>query len=104
MSNQEEVYVITPYQVSEAIAEGKKIYYNHLQRHWCFCFTMALLRLEEFGKRSFYANFTEGKNIISLKDTVRNHEVMIPGLLSIHAISDCNTVPMFHGVARKEKS
>ena len=24
MSNQEEVYVITPYQVSEAIAEGKK--------------------------------------------------------------------------------
>ena len=54
VSNQEEVHVIIPYQVSEAIANGKKIYYNHLQRHWCFCFIVALLRLEEFGKKSLY--------------------------------------------------
>ena len=60
--------------------------------------------LKNLEKDLYMTNFTEGKNIISLKDTGRNHEVMIPGLLSIHAISDCNTVPMFYGVARKEKS
>ena len=47
-------------------------------------------------------DFTEGKNIISIKYTVRKHEPLIPDLLSVHALSGCDTVPMYFGIGKKK--
>ena len=50
----------------------------------------------------YMADFTEGKNIISVKDTVKKHKVLISGLLSVHAKSGCDTVPINYGIGRKK--
>ena len=47
------------------------------------------------------ADFTEGKNIISIKDIVKNHKVFIIGLLSAHAVSSCDTVPIYYRTGKK---
>ena len=47
-------------------------------------------------------DFTEDKNIISIKDTVKKHTVLIPRLLSALAISGCDTVPMYYGIGKRK--
>lgn len=48
------------------------------------------------------ANFTEDKYIISIKDTVKKHRVLIPGLLSAHTTLDCDTIPVYYGIGEKK--
>ena len=47
------------------------------------------------------ADFTEGKNIISIKDIVKNHKVFIIGWFSAHAVSSCDTVPIYCRIGKK---
>ena len=56
----------------------------------CYCYD-----LKDWEINLYMANFKEVKNIISIKDTVKKHKVLIPGLLSLHAISDCDTAPIY---------
>ena len=51
----------------------------------------------------YIVDFTEGKNIISIKDTVKKYKVLILGLLSEHAISGCDTAPIYYGIGKKRK-
>ena len=48
------------------------------------------------------ADFTDGKSIISIKDTVKKQKLLIPGLLSVHPKSGCDTVPMYYGTEEKK--
>ena len=39
---------------------------------------------------------------MSINDTLKNHKVLILGLLPAHAISSCDTVPMYCGTGKKK--
>ena len=68
-STQEEADVIIPYQVSEAIVDGKKsikvICEETVSALLCFCYN-----LQNWEIDLYMADFTERKSIISIKDTV----------------------------------
>ena len=46
--------------------------------------------------------FSEEKSLISIKQTVHHHRDLIPSLLSTHALSGCDTVPMMFGIGKKK--
>ena len=46
--------------------------------------------------------FKEKKNIISIKDSVKKHIEVFPQVLSLHALTGCNSVPMMYGVGKKK--
>ena len=50
----------------------------------------------------YMADFKEWKNIISIKDIVKKHKVLIPGVSSAHAISDCDIAPIYYGIGKKK--
>ena len=50
----------------------------------------------------YMANFTEDKYIISIKDTVKKHRVLTPGLLSAHTTLGCDTIPVCFGIGEKK--
>ena len=68
-STQEEADVIIPYQVSEAIVDGKKsikvICEETVSALLCLCYN-----LQNWEIDLYMADFTERKSIISIKDTV----------------------------------
>ena len=50
------------------------------------------------------ADFTEGKNIISIKKTIKKHKAIsgCDTVHAIHAISGCDTVSMYYGKVKKK--
>ena len=48
------------------------------------------------------AEFSEGKSIISIKDSVKTHNQLIPDLLSVHALTGCDSVSMMYGIGKKK--
>ena len=48
------------------------------------------------------SEFGERRTIISIRDTVKNHKQLIPGLLSAHAQTGCDTVPMMYSIGKKK--
>ena len=50
----------------------------------------------------FYkANFSEGKNITSIKGIVKKHKALILVLLSMHVLPGCDSVPAMFGIGKK---
>ena len=46
--------------------------------------------------------FKEGKNVISIKDSVKKHIDIIPQIMDMHAMACCDSAPKFYGVSKKE--
>ena len=84
--------IIIPYQVLEAIADGK-IILKSTAKAQMFPFGFATVTAEEL-ENIYMTHYTERKNIISIKDTVKTHKVLIPELLYIHAKLGCGTAPI----------
>ena len=101
-STQEEADCIIPYQVSEAIADEKNSVKIICEDTDVFILLPHCYDLKNWEMDLYMAGFMEGKNIISIKDAVKKHKVLIPGLLSVHATSGCDTVPMYYGTGKKE--
>ena len=101
-SRQEEADVIIPYQVSEAIADGKKSVKVICEDTDVFVLLCHCYNIKNWNIDVYMTDFTEGKNIISINDTVKKHKPLIPELLSVHALSGCDTVPMYFGIGKKK--
>ena len=50
----------------------------------------------------FMEGFKEKKNVISIKDSVKKHIEVIPQVLSLHALTGCDSVPMMYRVGKKK--
>ena len=47
-------------------------------------------------------DFTKGQSIISIKDTVKKHKVLIPGLILVFDILGCDNVAMYYRIAKNK--
>ena len=48
------------------------------------------------------ADFSEKNRIISINESVENNKLLIPSLLSLHALTGCDTVAMLYGIGKKK--
>ena len=46
--------------------------------------------------------FKEGKNVISINDSVTKHIDIIPQIMSMHVMTGCDSAPMMYGVGKKK--
>ena len=46
--------------------------------------------------------FKEGKNVISIKDSVKKHIDIIPQIMSMHPMTGYDSVPTMYGVGKKK--
>ena len=46
--------------------------------------------------------FKEGKSVISIKGSVKKHIGIIPQIMSMHAMTGCNSVPIMYGEGKKK--
>ena len=63
----------------------------------CHCF-----HLQNWATDLHMSEFSERRTITSIRDTAKNHMQLIPGLLSAHALTGCDTLPMMHGIGKKK--
>ena len=63
----------------------------------CHCY-----RLQNWATDLYMSEFSKRRTIISIRDTVKNHKQLTPGLLSVHALTGRDTVPMMHDIGKKE--
>ena len=45
-------------------------------------------------------NFSPGKSIINISRTVEKHHQIVPNLISFHALTGCDSVPMMFGIGK----
>ena len=64
---------------------------------------MPLLSHQAMKAELFMEGFKEGKNVISIKYSVKKHIDIIPQIMSMYAMTGCDSVPVMYGVG-KEKS
>ena len=48
----------------------------------------------------YMGGFTGEKSLISIRKIVEKHKVLIPSLLAVHALKECDTVPMMFGIGK----
>ena len=58
--------------------------------------------IKQWKAELFMEGFKEGKNVISIKDSVKKHIDIIPQIMSMHAMTGCDSVPMMYGVGKKK--
>ena len=46
--------------------------------------------------------FKEGKNVISINDSVKKHIDIIHQIMSMHAMTGCDSAPIMYGVGKKK--
>ena len=90
-STQEEADVIIPHQVSAALTDGKssiKVFCEDTEDFvlLCHCY-----HSNDWQVNLYLAEFSEGKSIISIKDSVKTHNQLIPDSLSVHALTGCDS-------------
>ena len=102
ITSQEEADVIIPYQVLAAITDGKssiKVYCEDTDVFVLLCHSFLA---KEWEAEVFMEGFQEGKSVISIKESVRKHVDVIPHILSMHALTGCDSVPMMFGIGKKK--
>ena len=72
-------------------------YYLTLPVLLCHCYYH-----RDWNTDIYMEGLSEGKSLISIKQTVQHHRDLIPSLLSTHALSSCETVPMMFGIGKKK--
>ena len=55
-----------------------------------FLLSFATYHSNDWQVNLYMAEFSEGKSIISIKDSVKTHNQLIPDLLSVHAPTGCD--------------
>ena len=101
-SDQEKADPIISNQVSDANPDGKKSIKVICEDTDVFVLLCHWNGLKNWEIDLYMANFTEDKYIISIKDTVKKHKVLIPGLLSAHTTLGCDTIPVYYGIGEKK--
>ena len=82
---------------------------NHLSNFFCedtdvFALLCHCYHSNDWQVNLYMAEFSEGKSIISIKDSVKTHNQLIPDLLSVHALTGCDSVSMMYGIGMKKSS
>ena len=52
-------------------------------------------------KAKLFIGLKEGKNVISINDSVKKHIDIIHQIMSMHAMTGCDSAPMMYGVGKK---
>ena len=100
LTTQEEADVIIPHQVMKANADDKtsiKFEDTHVMVLLCHSYYT-----KQWNIGLFMEGFKEKKNVISIKDSVKKHIEVIPQVLSLHAFTGCDSVPMMYRVGKKK--
>ena len=102
LTTQEEADVIIPHQVMTAIADDKtsiKVLCEDTDVMVLLCHSYYT---KQWNIGLFMEGFKEKKNVISIKDSVKKHIEVIPQVLSLHALTGCDSVPMMYRVGKKK--
>ena len=101
-STQEEADVIIPHQVSAALTDGKSSIKVLCEDTEDFVLLCHCYHSNDWQVNLYLAEFSEGKSIISIKDSVKTHNQLIPDSLSVHALTGCDSVSMMYGIGKKK--
>ena len=91
-----------PIQVAEAIADGKASVKVICEDTDVFALLCHCYYKQGWDINLFMEGFSPGKSLICIKQTVKRHEDLMPSLLSTHALSGSDTVPMMFGIGKKK--
>ena len=101
-STHEEADVIIPHQVSAALTDGKSSIKVFCEDTDDFVLLCHCYQSNDCQVNLYLAEFSEGKSIISINDSVKTHNQLIPDSLSVHALTGCDSVPMMYGIGKKK--
>ena len=101
-TKQEEADVIIPHHVLDAIKEGKKSIKESCEDTDVFVLLCHSYEAMKWKVDVYMDGFQSGKTIISIKDSVEKHKDTIGQMLSLHALTGCDSVPMMFGVGKKK--
>ena len=101
ITTQEEDDVIIPHQVLAAITDGKSSIKVCCEDTDVFVLLCHSYDIKQWKAELFTEDFKEGKNVISFKDYVEKHIDIIPQIMSMDAMTGCDSVPMMYGESPK---
>ena len=101
ITTHEEANVIIPYQVLAANTDGKSSIRVCCEDN-VFVLLCRSYHIKQWKAELFMEGFKEGKNVISIKDSVKKHIDINPQIMSMHAMTGCDSVPMMYGVGKKK--
>ena len=101
-TTQEEADVIIPHQVMAAVTDGKSSIMVICEDTDVMVLLCHAYHTKQWKVELFMQGFKEGKNVISIKESVKKHIDIIPQIMSLHAMTGCDSVPMMYGVGKKK--
>ena len=101
-TTQEEADVIIPHQVAAAVEDGKTSIKVICDNTDVFALLCHSYHLKNWQVKLYMADFSEKNRIISINESVENNKLLIPSLLSLHALTGCDTVAMLYGIGKKK--
>ena len=102
ITTQEEADGIILQQVLAAITDGKSSIKVCCEDTDVFVLLYHSYHIKQWKAELLMEGFKEGKNVISSKDSVKKHIDIIPQIMSMHAMTGCDSVPMRYGVGKKK--
>ena len=75
---------------------------NHFEDTDVFVLLCHSYHIKQWKAELFMEGFKEGKNVISIKDSVKKHIDIIPQIMYMHTLTGCDSVPMMYGVGKKK--
>ena len=102
ITTQEEANVIIPHQVLAVITDGKSSMKVCREDTDVFVLLCHSHHIKQWKAELFMEGFKKGKNVISIKDSDKKYIDIIPQIMSMHAMTGCNSVPMMYGVGKKK--
>ena len=102
ITTQEEADVIIPHQVLAAITDGKSSIKVYCEETNVFVLLCHSYHIKQWKAELFMEGFKEGKSVISIKGSVKKHIGIIPQIMSMHAMTGCNSVPIMYGEGKKK--
>ena len=101
-TSHEEADVIIPHQVRSATIDGYKSIKVVCDDTDVFFLLLYFFFTENWMNDVFISPLQESRTVISIKETIKKHStyLSVPQLLSMHALSGCDTVPKMNGVGK----
>ena len=101
MTTQEEADVLISRQVIAAATDG-----NSSSKVLCddtdvFALLCHYYHAQQWEFGVFMEGFKEGKSVISIKESVQRNIDINPQILSMHALTGCDSAPMMYGMGKK---
>ena len=96
----DEADYIIPHQVVIATLEGRKIIKVISADTDVFLLLCHTYQSASLNADVFLEDFVSDKNTVSIRKTVEKHAFIIPSILSAHALTGCDTVPMMCGIGK----